>query len=130
GGGGEGVARANDAGGLPDLKEFFHVGSVDVTDDPYYTSPAGRRHFLPNLWPAVPEGFERAASAYYRAMSGLVVSLMRLAAIALGVGEHFFDRKVDRSIGTMRRKYYPAPPPPTQPGPPRARAPTRHRGLP
>jgi isopenicillin N synthase-like dioxygenase len=107
--GGETLSAANDAAAPPDLKEFFHVGPVDTTADPYYTGPAGRRHFEPNVWPAVPAGFEPAATVYYRAMSRLVVSLMRLAALALDVPETFFDDKVDRSIGTMRLNYYPAP---------------------
>ena len=105
----ETLAQANDAAAPPDLKEFFHVGPVDVGADAYYTSAAGRRHFGPNIWPAAPPGFARAATTYYRAMSELVVTLMRLSAIALDVDERFFDDKVDRSIGTMRLNYYPAP---------------------
>jgi isopenicillin N synthase-like dioxygenase len=127
--GGEALSTANDTATPVDLKEFFHVGPVDVTDDPYYTSPVGRRHFLPNIWPAVPAGFERAATAHYGAMSGLVVSLMRLAAIALGVDEHFFDGKVDRSIGTMRLNYYPAQTRPPDPGQLRAGAHTDYGGF-
>jgi isopenicillin N synthase-like dioxygenase len=106
--GGEALSTANDAAAPPDLKEFFHVGPVDVAGAPYYTSPAGRRHFEPNVWPAAPAGFEEAATGYYRAMSRLVTFLMRLAALALDVDETFFDDKVDRSIGTMRLNYYPA----------------------
>jgi isopenicillin N synthase-like dioxygenase len=104
---GETLASANDVAAPPDLKEFFHVGPVDVSGDAYYAGPLGRRHFEPNLWPAAP-GFENAATAYYRAMSRLIVFLMRLAALALEVEEGFFDDKVDRSIGTMRLNYYPA----------------------
>jgi isopenicillin N synthase-like dioxygenase len=103
----EALATANDQAAPADLKEFFHVGPVDVTSDPYYTSTLGRRHFQPNIWPAVPSGFERAATVYYRTMSGLITFLMQLAALALGVEEGFFDNKVDRSIGTMRLNYYP-----------------------
>ena len=106
--GGEALAQANDVAAPPDLKEFFHVGPVDVTDDPYYTSAAGRAHFVPNLWPARPPDFERAATVYYRTLHGVVAALMRLAALALDVDERFFDDKVDRSIGTMRLNYYPA----------------------
>ena len=106
--GGEALSFANDAPAPPDLKEFFHVGPVDVGDDVYYTSAEGRRHFTPNIWPTTPPGFERAATVYYRAMSELVRDLMRLAALALDVEETFFDAKVDRSIGTMRLNYYPA----------------------
>ena len=36
--GGETLSTANDAAAPPDLKEFFHVGPVDVSGDAYYTS--------------------------------------------------------------------------------------------
>jgi isopenicillin N synthase-like dioxygenase len=127
--GSEALSTANDAASPPDLKEFFHVGPVDVADDPYYTSPLGRRHFLPNIWPAAPADFERAATVYYRAMAGLITALMRLAAIALSVDERFFDDKVDRSIGTMRLNYYPAPVGPPRPGQLRASAHTDYGGF-
>jgi isopenicillin N synthase-like dioxygenase len=128
--GGEALASANDDTATPsDLKEFFHVGPVDVTDELYYTGPLGRRHFEPNLWPKAPAGFEPAATAYYRAMSRLVVPLMRLAALALDVDEAFFDDKVDRSIGTMRLNYYPAQASPPRPGQLRASAHTDYGGF-
>jgi isopenicillin N synthase-like dioxygenase len=126
---GETLARANDAPAAPDLKEFFHVGPVDVGDDPYYTSAEGRQHFLPNVWPAHPAGFARAATTYYRAMSGLVRLLMRQAALALGVDGAFFDDKIDRSIGTMRLNYYPAQAAPPAPGQLRASAHTDYGGF-
>ena len=78
--GGEALSASRDTPAPPDLKEFFHVGPVDTTDDAYYTSALGRRHFAPNLWPAAPAGFEQAATIYYRAMNDLVRRLMRLAA--------------------------------------------------
>jgi isopenicillin N synthase-like dioxygenase len=104
---GEALARANDEVAPPDLKEFFHVGPVNATGDPYYTSARGRQFFLPNVWPARPPRFREVAIAYYRTMDRLVVFLMRLAALALGVEERFFDDKVARSIGTMRLNCYP-----------------------
>jgi isopenicillin N synthase-like dioxygenase len=107
--GGETLSAANDEAGPPDLKEFFAVGPIDIGNGPYYTGPLGRRHFEPNVWPVAPAGFEQAATAYYRAISDLVRLLMRLAALALDVDEHFFDDKVDRSIGMMRLNHYPAP---------------------
>ena len=127
--GGEALAQANDAAAPPDLKEFFHVGPVDAGADPYYTSAEGRQHFAPNLWPARPAGLERAATAYYRAMADLIAALMRLAALALEVDEGFFDDKVDRSIGTMRLNYYPAPSAPPRPGQLRASAHTDYGGF-
>ncbi len=126
---GETLASANDVAAPPDLKEFFHVGPVDVSGDAYYTGPRGRRHFEPNLWPAAPKGFESAATAYYRAMSRLIMFLMRLAALALDVEEGFFDDKVDRSIGTMRLNYYPAQAVPPEPGQLRASAHTDYGGF-
>jgi isopenicillin N synthase-like dioxygenase len=125
----EALATANDAEAPPDLKEYFHVGPVDVGDGPYYTSALGRRHFEPNVWPAARPGFERAITAYYRTLSGLVTSLMRLAALALDVDERFFDDKVDRSIGTMRLNYYPAQAVAPGPGQLRAGAHTDYGGF-
>ena len=127
--GGEALSSANDAPAPPDLKEFFHVGPVDVGSDAYYTSAEGRRHFAPNVWPAAPPDFERAATVYYRAMSELVRSLMRLAALALSVDETFFDDKVDRSVGTMRLNYYPAQARLPTPGQLRAGAHTDYGGF-
>jgi len=127
--GGEALSLANDAAAPPDLKEFFHVGPVDVGAGPYYTSAEGRRHFAPNIWPVQPADFRQAAEAYYRAMEGLVLFLMRLAALALSVDEAFFDDKVDRSIGTMRLNYYPAQAVPPAPGQLRASAHTDYGGF-
>jgi isopenicillin N synthase-like dioxygenase len=127
--GGEALAKANDTAAPPDLKEFFHIGPVDVGDGAYYTSAEGRQHFVPNIWPARPQDFQRAATDYYRTMSELIGFLMRLAALALDVDEHFFDDKVDRSIGTMRLNYYPAQAVAPSPGQLRASAHTDYGGF-
>src|SRR6266566_11556 len=82
-----------------------------------------------NVAPAPPPDFERAATVYYRAMSELVPSLMRLAALALSVDETFFDDKVDRSVGTMRLNYYPAQARLPTPGQLRAGAHTDYGGF-
>jgi isopenicillin N synthase-like dioxygenase len=127
--GGEALSAANDAVAPPDLKEFYHVGPVDVGDDAYYTGPRGRQFFLPNIWPDQPAEFRPAAIAYYRTMHQLVASLMRLTALALGLAESFFDDKVSRSIGTMRLNYYPRQTQPPLPGQLRAGAHTDYGGL-
>src|SRR5262245_56266099 len=44
---GETLARANDQIAPPDLKEFYHVGPVDVGPEPYFTGERGRQFFLP-----------------------------------------------------------------------------------
>ena len=112
----EALARANDQPAPPDLKEFYHVGPVDLGNDAYFTSKRGRQFFLPNIWPAQPARFRDAAVTYYRTMDRLIVSLMHLVALALGVDEHFFDDKVTRSIGTMRLNFYPRQATPPLPG--------------
>jgi isopenicillin N synthase-like dioxygenase len=127
--GNEALATAMDEDAPPDLKEFFHIGPVDTTADAYYTSALGRRHFEPNVWPARPAGFAEAAITYYRAMSGLIIDLMRLASLPLGVDERFFDDKVNRSIGTMRLNYYPAQPQAPRPGQLRASPHTDYGGF-
>jgi isopenicillin N synthase-like dioxygenase len=127
--GGEALSTSRDEVAPPDLKEFFHIGPVDVTSDSYYTSAVGRQHFLPNIWPAVPADFQRAATVYYRTMSRLISFLMRLTALALGLEETYFDGKVDRSIGTMRLNYYPAQAEPPRPGQLRASAHTDYGGF-
>jgi isopenicillin N synthase-like dioxygenase len=127
--GGEALSTAMDAVAPPDLKEFYHVGPVDLGDDAYYTGTKGRQFFPPNIWPAdVPE-FRAAAVTYYRAMDNLVRSLMRLTALALGIDETFFDDKVHRSIGTMRLNYYPRQVRPPLEGQLRAGAHTDYGGL-
>jgi isopenicillin N synthase-like dioxygenase len=127
--GGEALSTANDLAAPPDLKEFFHVGPVEVSHEAYYTGAEGRRHFEPNRWPAAPAGFAAVATEYYRSMTRLVAFLMRLAAVALDVEETFFDDKVDRPIGTMRLNYYPAPGGPPLPGQLRAGPHTDYGGF-
>ena len=127
--GGETLAAANDGVAPADLKEFYHVGPVDVGDDPYYTSARGRQFFLPNIWPADPWEFRAVATTYYRAMHRLVAFLMRLTALGLGLDELYFDDKVNRSIGTMRLNYYPPQHRPPLPGQLRAGAHTDYGGL-
>ena len=127
--GGEALSTANDVVAPPDLKEFYHVGPVDIGDDAYYTGRTGRQFFLPNIWPDQPAEFRTAAIAYYRTMHRLVGFLMRLAALGLGIEETFFDDKVDRSIGTMRLNYYPRQHRAPLPGQLRAGAHTDYGGL-
>jgi isopenicillin N synthase-like dioxygenase len=103
----EALALAN-AGTTPsDLKEFYHFGRESWPEETYYTGPEGRRYFIANLWPAIPEGFPKAAAAYYTEMEKLATFMMRLAALALGLEEHFFDDKIDRHITAMRLNFYP-----------------------
>jgi isopenicillin N synthase-like dioxygenase len=103
----EALAAGNELSTPPDLKEYYHFGRPGIPHDPYYTGEQGRKHFFANQWPARPEGFADAADAYYCAMEGLSATLCRIAALALGLPERFFDDKIDRHITAARINYYP-----------------------
>jgi len=104
----EALSYGNDRRTPPDLKEYYHFGRETWPDEPYFTGPEGRRYFIRNLWPVQPLGFREAAGRYYAEMERIVRVLMRLAALGLGVDEHFFDDKIDRHITAMRLNFYPA----------------------
>ena len=104
----EALSYGNDRETPPDLKEYYHFGRETWPDEPYFTGPEGRRYFVQNLWPARPAGFKEAAERYYAEMERISLALMRLAALALGRDEHFFDDKIDRHITAMRINFYPA----------------------
>jgi len=118
----EALSLGNARATPPDLKEYWHFGRASWPETPYYTPAAGQRYFIPNIWPERPAGFAAAAHAYYTAMEGLTVELMRIAALGLGIEEHFFDRFIDRHITAMRLNHYPAQEAPPLPGQLRAGA--------
>jgi isopenicillin N synthase-like dioxygenase len=53
---------------------------------------------------------------YHREMSGLAQVLMSLFALGLGLGESFFDDKIDRYISRLRIRNYSPPAAPPRPG--------------
>jgi isopenicillin N synthase-like dioxygenase len=113
----ESVARSQgDATAPGDLNESLMIGPVDARDDPYHRGPAAGKHFHANLWPRRPPDLKDAYVAYYRAMSSLAVSLMRIFALGLALPEDFFDRKIDRHISRLRVRNYPAPDSAPKPG--------------
>jgi isopenicillin N synthase-like dioxygenase len=103
----EALARANAGTTPPDLKEFYHFGREGWPDEPYYTGVEGRRYFIANVWSSEPAGLAAAAAAYYAEMEKLGALMMRLAALAFNLEEHFFDDKIDRHISAMRLNFYP-----------------------
>jgi isopenicillin N synthase-like dioxygenase len=119
---GESVARSRGEYAPGDLNESFMVGPVDVEDTAYYRGPAAGKHFAANLWPDRPARLRGLYARYFRAMSDLARSLMRLFALALDQPETFFDDKVDRHISRLRVRNYPAPVRPPAPGQLRAGA--------
>jgi isopenicillin N synthase-like dioxygenase len=100
----------------PDLKEYYHLGREGWPNEPYYTSSAGQRYFIENVWPRRPSGFAEAAASYYAEMEQLVGVLMRVAALGLGIDECFFDDKIDKHITAMRLNFYPEVKQPPKPG--------------
>jgi isopenicillin N synthase-like dioxygenase len=118
----EALAAGNAGGTPPDLKEFYHFGREAWPDEPYFTGPEGRRYFIPNLWPERPAGFGAAAARYYGEMEIVAALMLRLTALALERGEHFFDDKIDKHITAMRLNFYPEQTTSPQPGQLRAGA--------
>jgi isopenicillin N synthase-like dioxygenase len=120
---GESVARSRGAYDAPgDLNESLMIGPVEVGNDAYYRSPAAGQHFAPNLWPQRPAALRQVYTAYFRVMSDLADTLMRLFALALDQPEQFFDDKIDKHISRLRVRNYPAPTVPPKSGQLRAGA--------
>jgi isopenicillin N synthase-like dioxygenase len=107
--GSEAVARSRDtSAAMGDLNETLIIGPVDPVDPAYATAPTAGHHFAANLWPQRPAELRAILTDYYRAMSALSRTLMRIFALGLGLDESFFDDKIDRSISRLRIRNYPA----------------------
>ncbi|MGW4096599.1 isopenicillin N synthase family dioxygenase [Mycobacterium sp. NPDC004974] len=61
---------------------------------------------LANVWPAHPSEFRDVWEEYTSAVTDLARDLVRLFAIALGLGETFFDDKFDRHVSSLTANYY------------------------
>jgi isopenicillin N synthase-like dioxygenase len=103
----EALSYGNERQTPPDLKEYYHFGRETWPDEEYFTGAEGQRYFIANLWPQSPPGFREAACHYYAEMERIALALMRLAALGLGVDEHFFDDKINRHVTAMRLNFYP-----------------------
>jgi isopenicillin N synthase-like dioxygenase len=97
---GFGVEQAKDHG-VPDLKEFWHVGREVEGDNPH------AQILLPNLWPDAPAGFRAAALDLYRALDELGARLLEAIALDLGLERDWFADKVDRGNSILRAIHYP-----------------------
>ncbi len=102
----EALAQTLEVRSRPDLFEAFTVGRTSVPDDAYHRRYASDC-FAPNAWPAAPDRFGPLAAAYYEAMEGLALRLMRGFALALDLEEDFFEDKFDKHISNMRFINYP-----------------------
>ncbi len=97
---GFGVEQAKDHG-VPDLKEFWHVGREVDGANPQPDI------LLPNLWPDEVEGFKRAALDLYRALDALGARLLSAIALDLDLPGDWFDDKVNRGNSILRAIHYP-----------------------
>jgi isopenicillin N synthase-like dioxygenase len=86
----EAVARSRGAATTAgDLNESFMIGPFDPVDPDYATRPQAGKHFAANLWPERPAALRPVMTRYYREMSALAQTLMRLFALGLGLPETF-----------------------------------------
>ena len=98
----------------PDLKEGFYIGNDLPEDHPHMQ--AGLFNQGPNQWPAALPGFRPAMEAYFDALTGLSVRLMRAMAASLGLAPDHFAGFCDDPMSVLRLLHYPPQPPNPQPG--------------
>ncbi len=104
------LARTLGQDAPPDLREQFFIGPL-VDERAYFAGIEGAAKFYgPNLWPDAPADYEPAMRRLYGEMAGLAGALMRIFALALGLGERFFDDKIDHHFSTLPSNHYPPPP--------------------
>ena len=112
------LAATKDGASPPDLQEGFGMGGFSFSpEDTYYTAGLGHYFFAPNLWPNRPAALRNTLQEYHTALTLLAEKLMRVFALALGVEEHYFDDKIDKTGAHIRLNKYPrqeAPPVPGQ----------------
>ncbi|MFP4208438.1 MAG: isopenicillin N synthase family dioxygenase [Wenzhouxiangella sp.] len=97
---GFGVEQAKDHG-VPDLKEFWHVGREIDGANPY------PEILLANLWPDQVPQFREAALRLYRALDALGARLLSAIALDLGLEHDWFADKVDHGNSILRAIHYP-----------------------
>jgi len=99
---GFGVEKAKDHG-VPDLKEFWHVGREIP---PGSTNPCPDQ-LLPNVWPEETPGFKKAALDLYQALDAVGAKMLSAMAIDLGLAADWFEDKVHYGNSILRPIHYP-----------------------
>ena len=98
------AAAEEDRAVLPDLKESFTIGPLATHPVP---SPEMAPLRAPNRWPRRPPGLRPAWERAYRAFETLARHLMHACALALGLDEDWFDRRMDRHFSVLSALHYP-----------------------
>src|SRR5262245_11057512 len=102
------LGRSLDVETPPDYQEALSIGAEVPPDDPYYRTERAKQYFPANQWPERPTDLREIYLRYYSAMEKLGIEMMRIFARALDLPEEFFDKKVDRSVNSLRVVRYPA----------------------
>lgn len=89
----------------PDLKESFTIGPIVSHPAPADESLAPLR--APNRWPRRPAGLRPAWERAYHGFEALARHLMHACAMALGLEEDWFDRRMDRHFSVLSALHYP-----------------------
>ena len=89
----------------PDLKDSFTIGPLEAHPVPADESMAPLR--APNLWPRRPAGLRPAWERAYRHFEALARHLIHACALALGLDEDWFDRRMDRHFSVLSALHYP-----------------------
>ncbi|HMA98699.1 MAG TPA: 2-oxoglutarate and iron-dependent oxygenase domain-containing protein [Wenzhouxiangella sp.] len=97
---GFGVEQAKDHG-VPDLKEFWHVGRETHGENLHPDI------LLPNLWPTGVEAFRKSALGLYEALDELGARLLSALALDLELPADWFADKIDRGNSILRAIHYP-----------------------
>jgi len=95
-----GVEQAKDYG-VPDLKEFWHVGRELGTDNPW------PEILQPNIWPVEIPDFREKSLALYRALDELGDRILSIIARFLGLRPDWFQPQLRHGNGILRAIHYP-----------------------
>ncbi|MCA9514531.1 MAG: isopenicillin N synthase family oxygenase [Myxococcales bacterium] len=99
-----GLEKAKDVG-VPDLKEFWHIGpELDDTHPQFEKLPK-------NLWPAELPELRDAALGLWTGLGKVAVTLLRAIARYLDADEHELVRMIDGGNTVLRVIHYPPPDP-------------------
>ncbi|RJF87733.1 isopenicillin N synthase family oxygenase [Oleomonas cavernae] len=89
-----------------DLHEAFDMALEVPADDADVL--AGQSLYGPNVWPDGPPGFRAAMNAYYAEIYQFGRKIFRAFAIALDLGEYYFEPHITKPTAQLRVLHYPS----------------------